>query len=70
MMTMIEFYKHITSGVAEYLLFLFIVLVAIAAFINICKVIIESVGEQVVKAIFASKSKIVLKNPTAENSDQ
>jgi hypothetical protein len=24
----------------------------------------------VVKAIFASKSKIVLKNPTAENSDQ
>jgi hypothetical protein len=71
MMTMIEFYKHITSGVAEYLLFLFIVLVAIAAFINICKVIIESVGEQVVKAIFASKSKIILKNPLdLENNQQ
>jgi len=68
---MIEFYKHITSGVAEYLLFLFIVLVAIAAFINICKVIIESVGEQVVKAIFASKSKIILKNPLdLENNQQ
>lgn len=71
MMTMIEFYKHITSGVAEYLLFLFIVLVAIAAFINIFKVIIESVGEQVVKAIFASKSKIILKNPLdLENNQQ
>ncbi len=71
MMAMIEFYKHITSGVAEYLLFLFIVLVAIAAFINICKVIIESVGEQVVKAIFASKSKIILKNPLdLENNQQ
>jgi hypothetical protein len=57
--------------VAEYLLFLFIVLVAIAAFINICKVIIESVGEQVVKAIFASKSKIILKNPLdLENNQQ
>jgi len=71
MLAMIEFYKHITSGVAEYLLFLFIVLVAIAAFINICKVIIESVGEQVVKAIFASKSKIILKNPLdLENNQQ
>jgi len=69
-MTMIEFYKHITSGVAEYLLFLFIVLVAVGSIIHFIKCIIDAIGEQVVKAIFASKSKIVLKNPTAENSDQ
>lgn len=72
MVTMIEFYKHITSGVSEYLLFLFILLVAIAAFINVCKVLIESVGEQVVKAIFAYKAQLIVnaKNPTVENSDQ
>ena len=73
MMTMIEFYKHITSGVAEYLLFLFILLVTIAAFINICKIIIETIGEQLVKAIFAYKAQVVVntKNPTqTENSEE
>jgi hypothetical protein len=73
MMTMIEFYKHITSGVAEYLLFLFILLVTIAAFINICKILIECIGEQLVKAIFAYKAQVVVntKNPTqTENSEE
>lgn len=73
MESMIEFYKHITSGVSEYLLFLFIVLVVIAAFINVCKVLIESIGEQLVKAIFAYKAQVLVntKNPTqTENSEE
>lgn len=69
---MIEFYKHITSGVSEYLLFLFILLVTIAAFINICKILIESIGEQLVKAIFAYKAQVVVntKNLQTEKSDE
>lgn len=72
MKSMIEFYKHITSGVSEYLLFLFIVLVTIAAFINICKILIESIGEQLVKAIFAYKAQVVVntKNLQTEKSDE
>lgn len=72
MMTMIEFYKYITSGVAEYLLFLFIVLVSIGGLIHLIKSIIEAIGEQVVKAIFAYKAQVIVnaKNPSAENSDQ
>jgi len=72
MMTMIEFYKHITGGVAEYLLFLFIVLVALGGLIHFIKSIIEAVGEQVVKAIFAYKTQLIVnaKNPSVENSGQ
>ena len=62
---MIELYKHITSGIAEYLLFLFIFLVAMGAFVGICKSIIDAIGEQVVRIVFAYKSQveIKLKNP-------
>lgn len=58
---MIEIYKEITSGVPEYLLFLVIILVSTGAFISICKNIIECIGEQVVKIVMASKSQVVFK---------
>jgi len=67
---MIEFYKYITSSISEYLLFLFIVLVAVGSIIHFIKCIIDAIGEQVVKAIFASKSKIVLKNPINDENNQ
>ncbi len=67
---MIEFYKYITSSMSEYLLFLFIVLVAVGSIIHFIKCIIDAIGEQVVKAIFASKSKIVLKNPINDENNQ
>ena len=67
---MIEFYKYITSSISEYLLFLFIVLVAVGSIIHFIKCIIDAIGEQVVKAIFASKSKIVLKNPLNDENNQ
>jgi hypothetical protein len=57
---------------SEYLLFLFIVLVAVGSIIHFIKCIIDAIGEQVVKAIFAYKTQLIVnaKNPTAENSDQ
>jgi len=55
---------------SEYLLFLFIVLVAVGSIIHFIKCIIDAIGEQVVKAIFASKSKIVLKNPINDENNQ
>ena len=55
---------------SEYLLFLFIVLVAVGSIIHLIKCIIDAIGEQVVKAIFASKSKIVLKNPINDENNQ
>ena len=67
---MIEFYKYITSSISEYLLFLFIVLVAVGSIIHFIKCIIDAIGEQVVKAIFASKSKIMLKNPLNDENNQ
>lgn len=67
---MIEFYKYITSSISEYLLFLFIVLVTVGSIIHFIKCIIDAIGEQVVKAIFASKSKIVLKNPLNDENNQ
>ena len=67
---MVEFYKYITSSISEYLLFLFIVLVAVGSIIHFIKCIIDAIGEQVVKAIFASKSKIVLKNPINDENNQ
>ena len=67
---MIEFYKYVTSSMSEYLLFLFIVLVAVGSIIHFIKCIIDAIGEQVVKAIFASKSKIVLKNPINDENNQ
>jgi len=67
---MIEFYKYITSSISEYLLFLFIVLVSVGSIIHFIKCIIDAIGEQVVKAIFASKSKIVLKNPINDENNQ
>jgi len=70
-MTMIEFYKLITNSIPDYFLFLFILLVSIGGLIHFIKSIIEAIGEQVVKAIFASKSKIILKNPLdLENNQQ
>lgn len=65
---MIEFYKYITSGVAEYLLFLLVFLVSIGAFVGICKNIIECIGEQVVKIVMASKSQVVFKVNSPEES--
>ena len=67
---MIEFYKYITGSMSEYLLFLFIVLVSVGSIIHFIKCIIDAIGEQVVKAIFASKSKIVLKNPINDENNQ
>ena len=67
---MVEFYKYITSSISEYLLFLFIVLVSVGSIIHFIKCIIDAIGEQVVKAIFASKSKIVLKNPINDENNQ
>ena len=67
---MIEFYKYITSSISEYLLFLFIVLVSVGSIIHFIKCIIDAIGEQVVKAIFASKSKIMLKNPLNDENNQ
>ena len=65
---MIEFYKYITSGVAEYLLFLLVFLVSIGAFVGICKNIIECIGEQVVKIVMASKRQVVFKVNSPEES--
>ena len=65
---MIEFYKYITGGVAEYLLFLLVFLVSVGAFIGICKNIIECIGEQVVKVVMASKSQVVFKVNSPEDS--
>lgn len=65
---MIEFYKYITSGVAEYLLFLLVFVVSMGAFAGICKNIIECVGEQIVKIVIASKSQMVLKVNPPEDS--
>jgi len=58
---MIELYKHITSGIAEYLLFLLIFLVTIGAFVGICKNIIDAIGEQIVRIVFAYKSQVEIK---------
>ena len=65
---MIEFYKLITSGIPEYFLFLFMMLVSVGAFIGICKNIIECIGEQVVKIVMASKSQVVFKVNSPEDS--
>lgn len=65
---MIELYKHVTSGVAEYLLFLLVFLVSIGAFVGICKNIIECIGEQIVKIVMASKSQVVFKVNSPEES--
>jgi hypothetical protein len=65
---MIEFYKYITGGIAEYLLFLLVFLVSVGAFIGICKNIIECIGEQVVKVVMASKSQVVFKVNSPEDS--
>lgn len=65
---MIEFYKYITGGIAEYLLFLLVFLVSVGAFIGICKNIIECIGEQVVKVVMASKSQVVFKVNHPEDS--
>jgi hypothetical protein len=46
------------------------VLVAVGSIIHFIKCIIDAIGEQVVKAIFASKSKIVLKNPINDENNQ
>jgi len=63
-----EIYKEITSGVPQYLLFLVIILVTTAAFISICKSIIECIGEQLVKVVIAFKSQVVLKVNSSEES--
>ena len=65
---MIEFYKYITGGIAEYLLFLLVFLVSVGAFIGICKNIIECIGEQVVKVVMATKSQVVFKVNSPEDS--
>ena len=65
---MIEFYKYITGGIAEYLLFLLVFLVSVGAFIGICKNIIECIGDQVVKIVMASKSQMVFKVNHPEDS--
>ena len=65
---MIEFYKYITGGIAEYLLFLLVFLVSVGAFIGICKNIIECIGEQIVKIVMASKSQMVFKVNHPEDS--
>ena len=65
---MIEFYKYITGGIAEYLLFLLVFLVSIGAFVGICKNIIECIGEQIVKIVMASKSQVVFKVNSPEDS--
>lgn len=65
---MIEFYKYITGGIAEYLLFLLVFLVSVGAIIGICKNIIECIGEQVVKVVMASKSQVVFKVNSPEDS--
>ena len=64
---MIEFYKLITGGVAEYLLFLLMFIVSIGGFVGICKNIIECLGEQIV---MAAKSQVVFKvNPSEDSKD-
>ena len=65
---MIEFYKLITGGIAEYLLFLLMFIVSIGAFVGICKNIIECLGEQIVKIVMASKSQVVFKVNSTEDS--
>lgn len=65
---MIEFYKYITGGIAEYLLFLLVFLVSVGAFVGICKNIIECIGEQIVKIVMASKSQMVFKVNHPEDS--
>lgn len=69
---MIELYKHITSGVAEYLLFLFIFLVSMGAFVGIVKNIIDAIGEQIVRIVFAYKSQVEIKvkNPVQISEEE